>query len=228
MMRSLHRLRRALAPWLAGPGATVGVLAGGCALLLAGPGVAAPVAVAGLAAARRLIRHRPMTAREREFAAQVFGPALPGSRPVVITDLAGLGGSCFVVPAIDGQILVNLGRGAYEDPVAFRCPGYPGAGKLFIHELAHAWQLAHGEYFPRLGRRLLAGPGAGHDFYRPPAQLAPPWPPLNLEQQATVVDEWFCPGPLGPPGWAGTPGMSESHPYWPYVRDVVRAAPRRV
>jgi hypothetical protein len=217
-------IARAARPLLKGPGLTFGAFAAGIGWLLGGPGVALPAFVVAAATAHTRIRHRAMTAPEQAFAQEVFGCSLPGGERIVLTDLAGLDGCCFVCPALNRQILVHLGPGCFEAPMSYRCPGYDRPGKLFVHELAHAWQLVHGHYYPRLWRRLLAGPRAGDEFYRPPAQLVPPWPALNLEQQATVVDEWFAPGRLGPPDWVGAARMSPEHPYWPYIRDVVRSA----
>ena len=221
------RVARGVAGLLDGPGRMTGALAGAAVWLLAGPAWVPAAVVGGACAGRAVLRHRRMTAREQALAAAVFGASLPATHYIVLTDLAGVGGTCFVCPGLGGQILVNLGRRAFEDPIGCCSPAYAAPGKLFVHELAHVWQLAHGQYFPRLLPRILAGPRAGDDCYRPPASLERPWPRLGLEQQATVVDEWFHPGHLGPAGWAGTPGMSEAHPYWAYVRDVIRAAPVR-
>lgn len=222
MATALEAVARAVKPLTRGPGFTAGAVVAAAVGLLGGIGFAIPAFAAAAVLAHVRIRHRAMTPQERAFARSVFGGSLPNGERIVLTDLAGLGGCCFVVPALNGQILVNLGPGCYADPTGWRCPGYDHPGKLFVHELAHAWQLAHGQYYRRLWHRIAAGPRAGNNFYRPPARLEQPWPALNLEQQATVVDEWFAPGPLGPRGWVGTAGMSRQHPYWPYVRDVVR------
>jgi hypothetical protein len=223
MATALKAIARVAKPLLRGPGFTFGAIAAGAGWALGGAGVAIPAFAVAAATARACIRHRTMTPWEQSFAREVFGCSLPGGERIVLTDLAGLGGGCFVCPALNGQILVNLGPRCFKEPMAYCCPAYEHPGKLFVHELAHAWQLVHGHYYPRLWQRVVAGPRAGDDFYRPPARLAPPWPVLNLEQQATVVDEWYAPGHLGPPDWAGTTGMSHEHPYWPYIRDVVRS-----
>ncbi len=162
------------------------------------PAWALPGLACGALACRVLVRQRRMTREEAALAVAVFGPAFPAPRRIVITDLAGFGGTCFVCPGLRGQILVNLGRRAFECPMRCCTPTYHAPGKLLVHELAHAWQIAHGQYFPKLARRIAAGPAAGDAFYRPPQALSWPWPDLNLEQQATVVDEWFAPGRLGP------------------------------
>lgn len=201
-------------------------MAGALSALAAAVGVspawALPTFALGALCCSALVRQRGLTVEEEALARAVFGPAFPFGRRVILTDVCGLGGRCFVCPGFNRQVLVNLGRRAFDQPLHCCSSTYHAPGKLLVHELAHAWQIAHGHYHPRLWRRVLAGPGAGDAFYRPPPSLSHPWAALNLEQQATVVDEWFAPGRLGPDGWAGSPGMSAAHPYWDYVRTVIR------
>lgn len=199
-----------------------GVLSALSAAAAFSPVWALPAYALGALGCRAVIRQRGLTVQEEALARTVFGPRFPFGRHIVVTDVCGLGGSCFVCPGLGRQILVNMGRRAFEQPMSCCSLTYQAPGKFLVHELAHAWQIAHGHYFPRLWRRLLAGASAGDAYYRPPPSLTLPWGPLNLEQQATVVDEWFAPGRLGPEGWAGSAGMSTAHPYWSYVRMVVR------
>lgn len=199
-----------------------GVLAATGAAAAFSPAWALPAYTLGALGSGVWIRHRGLEPQETALAQAVFGKAFPFGRRIVVTDLCGLGGTCFVCPGLGRQILVNLGRRAFTQPTRCCSSTYHAPGKLLVHELAHAWQIAHGHYYPRLWRRLLAGPNAGDAFYRPPPSLSPPWVALNLEQQATVVDEWFAPGRLGPDGWEGSPGMSPHHPYWDYVSTVIR------
>lgn len=215
----LHRL------FLHGWAPVAGTLSAMAVAAVVSPAWALPGYALGALACRPLVRQRALAPEEVALARAVFGPAFPFGRRIVVTDVCGLGGSCFVCPGLGRQILVNVGRRAFEQPLRCCSSTYHAPGKLLVHELAHAWQIAHGHYYPRLWRRLLAGPSAGDAFYRPPQSLSPPWAALNLEQQATVVDEWFAPGRLGPDGWAGAPGMSAAHPYWDYVRAVIRGEP---
>jgi hypothetical protein len=202
-----------------------GIAASAAAAWALSPAWALPGFACGALVCRVLVRQRRMTMEETALAVAVFGPAFPALRRIVMTDLAGVGGTCFVCPGLRGQILVNLGRRAFEHPIRCCTPTYQAPGKLLVHELAHAWQIAHGHYFPKLAKRIAAGPAAGDAFYRPPQALSWPWPDLNLEQQATLVDEWFAPGRLGPDGWAGSAGMSSVHPYADYVRTVIGRGP---
>ena len=93
-----------------------------------------------------------------------------------------------------------------------------------IHELTHAWQIAHAAFLPGLvceGIVNQANNTVGQSVYvyRP---AGPDWSSdFNLEQQAAIVDQWF----------GGTPtvvvpnrkAMDEDDPYSTYIRDHVRA-----
>jgi hypothetical protein len=194
-----------------------GILVSGGALFIAGAGFLAPAYLSGAGAAAALIRHRPMEPEERSFAERVFGNTLPPNERIVLTNLSGLKGAKFVCPTVHGQILVNLGPTCYDHPTTYQDDKYPAPGKVFIHELAHVWQITHDTYLPRVCERI-GGEFTGAS-YIPPANLRYPWPALSLEQEATVVDEWFAPSTRGPRGTA----QSEQHPYFPYIRDVIRA-----
>ena len=96
--------------------------------------------------------------------------------------------------------------------------------KLLIHELTHAWQIAHTSFLPGLvceGLVNQANNTVGQSVYvygRP----GPNWSTgFNLEQQAAIVDQWF----------GGTPTVvvpnrkakDENDPYFAYIRDNIRA-----
>lgn len=213
-------LADAAASLFEGAAPLAGILAMGPALFIAGPTYVVPAFLGGAGTAAALIRHRRMEQIELDLALRVYGDTLPLDR-IVLTNLSGLGGAAFTMPTIGGDILVNLGTEAYDNPATHVEPPYPVPGKLFVHELCHVWQIAHDKYQPRLCHRLTAGVVEGSAYYFPPADMRQPWPALNLEQEATVVDEWFAPGGRGPAwGQHEDPG----HPWWPYVRDVVRRA----
>jgi hypothetical protein len=63
------------------------------------------------------------------------------------------------------------------------------------------------------------------------SDAGPSWNEFNLEQQASIVDQWFA-GNRGPVGRQSSfeplsehegGGPFASNPYWRYVRDNVRA-----
>jgi hypothetical protein len=205
-----------------------GILVSGAAIFIAGPTYVVPAFLAGAGGAALLIRHRPMSHDERVFAEAVYGNTLPSNDRIVLTNLSGLGGAKFVVPSVNGRILVNLGPTCYDHPLTYTDDHYPGEGKVFIHELAHVWQIHHDRYLPRVCERI-AGEVTGAD-YKPPANLQSPWPALSLEQEATVLDEWFSPSTRGPDAALLLGRMNLAHPYFPYINEVVRKGdiPERV
>lgn len=202
-----------------GPGGLVGLATAGAATVLVGPGVIIPVFVGGILATAATVRFKPLDATERGIASAVFGDTLPFDR-IVKTNLTGVGGRAFVVPNVDQQILVNLGDNFHD--VSRPTTQYPQPNQLFIHELTHAWQIAHGgrpsEFVWSGVMDQLAGDEAY--FYGPPG---PSWSSFTNEAQASVVDEWFTgtdfravvkmPGRLR---------QSSNDPYFPYIENHIR------
>jgi hypothetical protein len=76
---------------------------------------------------------------------------------------------------------------AFDDPVHFPGgPSYPIAGQLFVHELAHAWQIQTKSFVPGLMCKRVFGPASYE-----PGNAGQPWSEYGIEQQATIVDRWF-------------------------------------
>ncbi len=64
---------------------------------------------------------------------------------------------------------------------------------MFIHELVHTWQIAHVAIHPELfwdAAQNAVCELTGTNPYVVPSPL-PAWSSLNLEQQASVVDQWY-------------------------------------
>jgi hypothetical protein len=156
-------------------------------VIVFGPGIVIPALVAGLANAPR---HRSLSSDEIAFASKVFGDTLPTDR-IVLTDLLGYNGRGFTFPNIDGTILVHIGP-AYDDPIHSGVgKAYATQGQLFIHELTHAWQLAHGFFVAgwicsALDAQIIQGKSA----YNVGA-AGPPYRDFGIESQAVIVDRWF-------------------------------------
>ena len=205
-----------------GPGQLIGVAVAGGAFFLVGPTAVIPAFVAGSAAGNALVRHRSMTPAERRFADSVFGNTLPDNDRIVLTNFEGAGGRKFVCPNLSGQFLVNLGD-AYDDPVGYRDAHYPAPGKVFVHELTHVWQLHHATFTPGLVCEAIGTQLADASYTPGPGGRA--WGGYNLEQQATIVDEWFAPSFRSP---AHVRPMRPEHPFHRYVCADVRgeALPR--
>jgi hypothetical protein len=207
-----------------GLGGTFGVIAGVVVFAVGGSvvmAVAGGVAVGAMTNA--LINQRPLSPDEAKFANDnVFGGTLPVDR-ITLTNLAGLGGRAFTMPGVDGRIYVNLGSDAYNaGPMTYTTGAYPSKGELLIHELTHAWQIAHSSFIPGLvceGIVNQANYQVGQSVYQYPAPGGV-WSSFNLEQQAAIVDQWFGGVPT-----AAVPNrsvMNSTDPYFSYIRDNIR------
>jgi hypothetical protein len=215
--------------------ATVGLLLTGGVVLILGPQMLVPALVVGVAAGlvtALMVHQRALTDDEYAFADQVFEGTLPRER-IRLTNLVGAGDRAFTVPGPGGVILVNLGKG-YDDPRGYT--GHGGderdveiAGQLLIHELTHAWQIAHTSFLPgmmcsAIGNQVgtLGGDMSVYE-YGPPG---PNFDTFNLEQQGAIVDGWFAGNLARERGQqsAYAPMLTDdANPYWRYVRDHIRA-----
>jgi hypothetical protein len=183
-----------------GPGELVGLLVIGGGMFLMANGIFLPVLPLGLATwalTDEIVRHRTLTSAEEAFANQVFQGTLPSRDRLVLTNLAAVTGRAFTWPNVDGSILLNMvNNSAYDDPVHFKkSPGDP-EGRLFIHELTHAWQMAHTPFMPMticdgITGHLITEPIDGKSAYYNPGVPGLPWGDYNMEQQAVIVHMWF-------------------------------------
>jgi len=209
-----------------GPGGTIGVISGvavfaAAATLGASAGAAlifgTVVGVAAGAVTAALINSRPLSQVEREKAITVFGNTIPYDQ-VMLTNLSGLGGRAFTAPGVDGKIYCNLG-GSYANPLSSYPSSYRAAGQLLIHELTHAWQIAHAGFLPGLmcsGIVNQANYLFGDDVYQY-GPSGPAWWTFNLEQQGAIVDQWFG----GNGNSASYNPMAQANPYYQYIRDNI-------
>ena len=215
-----------------GPGGTLGVIAGvavfavgaiagfgvGSALIL---GTVAGVAVGAVTNA--LIKFRSMSPHEITVAQQVFGSQLPYGN-VILTNLAGLNGRAFTAPGVDGKTYCNLGE-HWNDSDVTQMPGngsYPAKGELLIHQLTHAWQIAHNSFVPGFvcsGIVNQANYVMGDDVYAY-GPAGPDWSSFNLEQQGQVVNQWFG-GDHAQSQWGPMDIPREGLPVNPYYRYII-------
>ncbi|MCO5216945.1 MAG: hypothetical protein M9950_12465 [Thermomicrobiales bacterium] len=185
-----------------GPGGTLGVL-GGVGVFAVSTGLGLPLGAslilatgAGIgigALAESMIESRPLNEAEIALAYSVFGDTIPYEK-VVLTNLNGMSNRAFTVPGADGKTYINLGS-KYADPIGAVDDTYPVRGELLIHELTHAWQVeqrtfvagymcsalvdqAHNSLFGSAYKYGDAGPDWDGEF--------------SIEQQASVVDNWFA------------------------------------
>ncbi len=220
-----------------GPGTTIGVVAGvlvfavgaiagiplGSALLV---GTAAGAALGAVSAA--LIESRPMVATEIQMAQGVFQGELDCSK-VRFTNFNLNSGRAFTAPGIDGYVYCNFADDYQADMSQTNNGSYPVNGEVMIHELTHAWQIQHNSFVPGFvcsGMVIQVAYRFGDNVYRygPPGS---PWAAFNLEQQASIVNEWFAgqgdgPAPGFPAPQASFPGMDVNNPYFQYISQNIR------
>ena len=185
--------------WLAGPSNTL--------LALAAEGIAS----AGS-------RTRDLSQEECDWAnSQVFGGMLPPRDRLVLTDTIGAGKRAFTFPRFDNKITLNMGADAFSDPRQYEvASGQKVYGEVFIHELTHAWQIAHTPMELALLADALASKvceaGGGNPYTY--GDAGAPYSDFNLEQQAQIVSDWFA----GRKGAA----MDTNSPFFRYVAQNIR------
>ena len=230
---------------------TVGVVMVSGAAYVLGPGVPYPAFLVGAAVTATLVQQRVLRHDERTFADLVLAtPSPPGNASpnadfngrIRLTNLVGLGGRTFTAPGPGGAILGDLGEG-FDDPVTYTgrggaALGANAVGQLLIHELTHAWQIAHEPFTPSYYCRALStavGTVGGDMSAYSYGSAGPPWGDFGTEQQASIVDEWFA-GSAFPNGsgvdirrqgrfpmrHADVDGPNQN-PYFRYLRDNIRA-----
>jgi hypothetical protein len=184
-----------------GPGGTFGVI-GGALVFAVGAIAGLPLGTAlilGAAAgaltgvvANAEIQYRAMLPPEIALAQKVFGSTLPYDN-IQLTNFSGLGGRAFTAPGVDGKTYCNLGL-AFNNPLGPGGSAYRNNGELLIHELTHAWQIAHNSFIPGFVCSAIVNQTnyvMGDDVYAY-GSSGPPWSSFNLEQQAQIVNQWFA------------------------------------
>lgn len=140
-----------------------------------------------------LPKFRTMSQEEYDWAnRKIFNNTLPSRSSILITNLVGQGDRAFTIPNGLGQIYLNIGAAAYNNPMAFMRNGEV-AGQLFIHELTHAWQIEHNS----LLKSAAEGPVNQYKYtilgdksiYQYTCGKA--WNDFNFEQQASLTDACF-------------------------------------
>jgi hypothetical protein len=175
------------------------------------------------AVASALITSRPMLPDEIALAQKVFANQINYSN-VMFTNLSLFSGRSMTAPGVDGKTYCNFGASYAADMSTKNNDSYPFAGELMIHELTHAWQIQHNNFVPGFvcsGMVNQANYKFGDNVYRygPPGA---PWNSLNLEQQASIVNEWFAgkndgPAPGFPAPQSSFNSMDPNDPYIMYI-----------
>jgi hypothetical protein len=171
------------------PNVLAGLAAKEGVVLIFGPHMVFWAMVAGVASGLAL-RQRGLTQAERDFADRVFHGTIDYDRVVLIN--ASRGSRKFTIPHVDGRALIGMGE-FYDNPTTGSNSTYPAPGQTFIHELVHAWQIAHHTFLTEVFWKAAKNGTCeliGENPYTLPSPL-PSWSSLNLEQQASAVDQWY-------------------------------------
>ncbi len=202
---------------LPGLGGVIGLTVTGGTVYVFGPGMLFPAVVFGIAAGAvvdAMVQIREMSFEEISLAQTVFGESLDYQR-IRLTNLSGLTGRAFVMPALDGHILVNIGN-AMQSPKDAVYQNYPKPGQILIHELTHAWQVQHSTFTAGwICDGLLTQAFDAQPYAVGPA--GPPWSGFGLEAQAAIVDQWYQGNASN-----NNIGLNLSSPYFRYVMGNLR------
>ncbi len=189
-----------------------GLVVAGGTMLVMGPYGGVPAIVAGLAAGVAIqdaLETREFRDDEYEYFDRIFGGKLPDKSRIILTNLLGLGGRAFVWPGPGNAIYVNVGEGA-RDPVHYEGIGGKAVtrvingrtvplnspGQLLVHELTHAWQIEHSDIIPIWMceglYEQLGTIGGSMKAYHYDDNTDKAWSEFNLEQQASIVEDWYA------------------------------------
>ena len=206
-------------------GGDLGVIAGTVVLSFGGGIVLATVSgvpVGAVTAA--LIKKRQVRPEELAWANDVFKGTLAPIGNLWLTNLEGFGGRAVTLPGPSGNIYLNVGAYCMDHPLTHIEKSYPKPGQLFIHELTHSWQIHHRSFVPGWvceGAVAQAGNSLLKSAYKyGPAGQA--WGEFNIEQQASIVDQWFAGTRLKSDGTLTKTPMSAADDYYPYIRDNIQ------
>jgi uncharacterized protein with LGFP repeats len=155
--------------WLAGPSGTL-------------------FALAADALARLATKEEPIGEAEYNHANLVFKGTLPPRTDIHISDGIGGNNRPFTYPRFDGKIVLNLGPG-FHDPLGYTYKPSHVRGQVLIHELTHAWQYHNNAAaISYVGDAIWA---RVREDYDPGKELKEDWDWYGLEEQATIVENWY-------------------------------------
>jgi hypothetical protein len=131
---------------------------------------------------------RTLTAAETGLALAVFGSTMPPA--IIVNDGLGWGDRPFTDnPSV--FYVIAIGPVCYPDCTASTYwSGFGRVRDVFVHEMTHVWQYAHG-YFVKINS-LASQLQQGDDAYS--YELGKSWRSYNVEQQATIVEDWYSHG----------------------------------
>lgn len=201
-------------------------------LWMAGPG-GMLVALAAEGVYQLMTDERPLNDEEWRIAQLVFSSQLPARDDIRITNAVGGNNRPFVYKRFDGITTINMGEW-YDDPCGMyedfwrdkddHSKGTFRRGEKLVHELTHVWQLEHGSNFVLVAKGMAKVFGEEYEYTAGTA-----FREYNLEQQATIVQDWFgrhytrlnAADEYGLASAAATDPTGDD--LWHYIRDEIRS-----
>ena len=156
---------------------------------------------------------RIISAAEINLAFTVFQASLP-YHLIYIKDDLGLNNRAWAEPGILGNYILHMGPVGFGTCTSFTAiaPNRAPTRNVFIHELTHVWQGAHGlNYVLDSLTNQCTGAFTGTDPYT--YTTGQWWSAYNCEQQGKIVEDWFDPA-------IGNRRVTSSR--FRYIRDNIR------
>jgi hypothetical protein len=161
-----------------------------------------------------------MSVGEYHIVSGVFGNTLPSRNRITITNGAGLNGRAFTIPTSLVSLVLGIAPSGSVSTAVQTSDYLINVGSdydtlatsrqwLLVHETTHVWQGKNSRFslsyvFNSLYNQVLHGTAA-YDY-----AAGKPWKSYNVEQQATIVSDWF------------RRGRPQSGPLYPYIVNHVR------
>lgn len=157
-------------------------------------------------------RIRALSSVEYGIVSPVFGATLPARLRVFVTNGAGINGRAFTIPTSLLSMVLGVGTLTFLPIVtvgylasALNVAYLINAGDaydrlatteqaLLVHEMTHVWQGKNSVFALSYVVNSVFNQCVRGDAYRyVPGQ---PWSSYNVEQQASIVEDWFSGGQL--------------------------------
>ena len=138
-----------------------------------------------------LPKYRTLSPGEYNWANKYYNGKLPPISQILVTNLMSVDRRAFTIPNGVGITIMNLGD-AFDNPMQFTNAGYTVPGQLFIHEMAHVWQIRNSSQLKAFTQGVSnqwKNTILGHDVYA--YSCGQPWNNYNYEQQAHISDACF-------------------------------------
>lgn len=132
---------------------------------------------------------RTISAKEYNFALQVFQREFPEQNRITIVNDDGLDNRAYVRPTVDGEIKMFI-KEIYKNPLL-----NVNSCRLFLHELTHVWQIEHFGLLWSLKQAFDTKVLSGDEAYDYTCDISKTLADYNSEQQAQIVmNSYLNPG----------------------------------